>query len=126
MKYCQECKSTIDDSARFCPYCGAESTVPHEETQQNQYQQNQYQQNQYQRSPYQSGYQGATDPNDTGSSGWTVLGFFIPLAGLILYLIWKDTQPKNAQKAGKGALIGVITNAAILFITILCTVITNT
>lgn len=46
--------------------------------------------------------------NDSGSIGWTFLGCCIPLAGLILFLIWKDTQPKNAKKAGMGALISVI------------------
>ncbi len=46
--------------------------------------------------------------SDTGSTGWAVLGFFVPLIGLILYLIWKDTKPNDAAKAGKGALIGFI------------------
>lgn len=45
---------------------------------------------------------------DTGSIGWGVLGCCIPLVGLILFLVWKDTQPKNAKKAGLGALISVI------------------
>lgn len=46
--------------------------------------------------------------NDTGSFGWWLLGCCIPMAGLILFLIWKDTQPKNAKKAGMGALVSVI------------------
>lgn len=45
---------------------------------------------------------------DTGSMGWGVLGFFLPLVGLILFLVWQDTRPKDAKMAGKGALIGVI------------------
>lgn len=52
----------------------------------------------------------ATQPqqsDDTGSVGWGILGFFIPLVGLILWLVWKDTKPKNAKSAGIGALIGV-------------------
>lgn len=40
--------------------------------------------------------------------GWGILGFFIPLVGLILYLTWRNDQPKNARKAGQGALISVI------------------
>ena len=52
-------------------------------------------------------------PGDTGSMGWAVLGFIIPLVGLILYLVWKDTQPLNAAKAGKGALIGAIVGVAL-------------
>ena len=38
----------------------------------------------------------------------TALGFFIPIVGLILYLVWKDQTPLKAKSAGKGALIGAI------------------
>lgn len=46
--------------------------------------------------------------NDNGSTGWAVLGFLFPIIGLILYIVWKDQQPNNANSAGKGAIIGVI------------------
>ena len=42
---------------------------------------------------------------DDGNIGWGILGFFIPLVGLILYLVWKDSKPKSAKMAGKWALI---------------------
>lgn len=45
---------------------------------------------------------------DTGGFGWGLLGFCIPIVGLILFLVWKDTKPKTAKIAGKGALISVI------------------
>lgn len=45
-----------------------------------------------------------------GSNWWSVLGFFIPLLGLILFLIWKTTNPKSAKAAGIGALVSVILN----------------
>ena len=45
---------------------------------------------------------------DTGGPGWGILGFCIPIAGLILYLVWKDSKPKSGKAAGKGALISVI------------------
>lgn len=45
---------------------------------------------------------------DTGSMGWGVLGFFLPLVGLILFLVWQSERPNDAKMAGKGALIGVI------------------
>lgn len=45
---------------------------------------------------------------DSGSFGWAVLGFFFPLIGLILFLVWKSTKPLSAKKAGIGALIGAI------------------
>ena len=43
---------------------------------------------------------------DAPNMGFAVLGFFIPLVGLILYLVNKDTAPLKAKSAGKGALIG--------------------
>ena len=45
---------------------------------------------------------------DTGSVGWCVLGFCIPIVGLILWLVWKDQKPNNARQAGVGALACVI------------------
>ena len=36
------------------------------------------------------------------------MGFFVPVAGLILYLIWKDKTPLKAKSCGKGALVSVI------------------
>lgn len=47
-------------------------------------------------------------PDDAPSFGYAVLGFFIPVSGLILYLVWKEQTPLRAKSAGKGALIGVI------------------
>lgn len=45
---------------------------------------------------------------DNGGFGWGALGFCIPIVGLVLYLVWKDTKPRTAKAAGKGALISVI------------------
>jgi hypothetical protein len=42
------------------------------------------------------------------NNGWGVLGFFFPLIGFILYLVWKDSDPVNSNLAGKGALYGVV------------------
>ena len=46
--------------------------------------------------------------NDAPSAGMAVLGFFIPLAGLIVWLINRETKPLMAKSAGKGALIGFV------------------
>ncbi|MBN2541145.1 MAG: zinc-ribbon domain-containing protein [Bacilli bacterium] len=81
MAYCTNCGHEISDEAVVCPNCG----VPQKKVK-------------------------ATASNDTGSIGWGILGFCIPLVGLILYLVWKDTQPNNAKTAGTGALIGFILN----------------
>ncbi len=49
-----------------------------------------------------------TNVNDKGGFLWGLLGFCIPIVGLILFLVWKDSKPKTAKAAGVGALISVI------------------
>ena len=46
-------------------------------------------------------------PVDNGGFGWGVLGCCLPIVGLILFLVWKDTKPKSAKAAGIGALVSV-------------------
>ncbi len=57
---------------------------------------------------YQQPVQQAPVVTDSGSFGWAVLGFFIPLVGLILFIVWKQTKPKCAKMAGIGALVGFV------------------
>lgn len=45
---------------------------------------------------------------DNGGFLWGILGCCIPVAGLILFLVWKDQKPKTAKAAGIGALVSVI------------------
>ena len=45
---------------------------------------------------------------DNGGFGWGLLGCCIPLVGLILFIVWRDTKPKTSKAAGIGALVGVI------------------
>lgn len=76
--FCPKCGKQIMDEAVVCPNCGC-------------------------------AVKGSAAPvADAPSPGYAVLGFFIPLVGLILYLMKKDTEPLRAKSAGKGALIGFI------------------
>ncbi len=45
---------------------------------------------------------------DTGSLGWCLLGCCIPMAGLILYFVWKDQKPKTAKKCIIGFLLNFV------------------
>ena len=45
---------------------------------------------------------------DKGGFGWGLLGYCLPIVGLILFLVWKDTKPKSSKAAGIGALVSVI------------------
>ena len=88
--YCRKCGKEILDEAVFCVHCGCSTQV----------------------NPAPA----AQSANDAPSTGRAVLGFFIPLAGLIIWLINKDTKPLMAKSAGKGALIGVIVSVVLSII----------
>ena len=61
----------------------------------------------------------AVNPADAPSGGFAALGFFVPLAGLILYLTWRETLPQRARSAGKGALIGVIVSVSLSILSLI-------
>ena len=111
--YCRFCGKQIGDDARFCPHCGKEQAnasaaggqnVPPD---MNAGGQNVPPYNGM--PPYPYGPKEVTPP----SPWWAVLGFFLPVVGLILFLVWHDEYPKRAALCGKGALICVIVAAGI-------------
>lgn len=51
--------------------------------------------------------QATTPVIDNGGIGWGILGCCIPIVGLVLWLVWKDTKPKTAKALGIGALVSV-------------------
>lgn len=72
--------------------------------------QGQYQnQNPYQ-GQYQNPYQNQPMPpqEQKASVGLAILSFIIPLAGLIIFLSYKDKRPKTAKTSGICALVGFI------------------
>ncbi len=80
MAFCNNCGSQIDDNTAVCPNCGA----------------------------VQNNYSSQPPVNDNGGFLWGLLGCCIPIVGLVLFLVWKDTKPKTAKAAGIGALVCVI------------------
>ena len=92
--YCPYCGSSVDDGTVFCPSCGASLKEGSSQTQQ----------------------QYRADPNDSGSIGWAILGFLIPLVGLILWIVWMHDRPKSAKMAGIGALVSVILSFVLTFL----------
>ena len=61
-----------------------------------------------------------TQEKEGSKFGWGVLGFFIPLVGLILFLVWMKDKKRAAKAAGIGALIGFIFSiiSTVLLVTI--------
>lgn len=80
MNFCQNCGAKLPANASACPNYGAPVAAG---------------------SPQQA-------VADRGSFSWAILGFFIPLVGLILFLIWRKQTPQNANSAGIGALVGLV------------------
>ncbi|QVK18662.1 zinc ribbon domain-containing protein [Mycoplasmatota bacterium] len=56
---------------------------------------------------------------DNGGFLWGLLGFLVPVAGLVIYLLWMDQKPKTAKAAGIGALISAILGVFIMIIYII-------
>ena len=89
--YCKNCGKTVEDNSSYCNHCG----VQFAET------------------------SAADVSDDRPSFGFALAGFLIPLVGLILFLVYDRKQPKRAKSAGKGALIGFITQIILYIILLL-------
>ena len=86
LPYCSKCGTEVDYNAQYCPKCGAPQST----------------------GSYQPAPQRPVDSHDSGSIGWFILGFFVNIVGLILFLVWINDRPKDAKMAGLGALVSVI------------------
>ena len=123
--YCRYCGKELSEDQRFCPSCG--KPVSDEQPGQNAENPGNpgYQGNpNYQGNPGYPGYQAGYDPyrgyppyyDDQPNAGWGVLGFFFPLIGFILYLVWQTQYPNRSRMCGKGALIGFIVGVCLVIL----------
>ena len=53
--------------------------------------------------------------DDSLGFGWGVLAFFLPIAGWIMYFVWREDTPKRARNAGLLGIIGFAVNLFLLF-----------
>ena len=96
--YCKYCGRIIDDDSKYCVNCGNNTNNDNL----------------------------GTHPVDAPNKVFVILGFFIPIIGLILYLVYESKQPQKAKSAGKGALIGFITRIVVcIAIVIMCIIFTS-
>lgn len=103
MNYCPNCGSNVQPGANVCTECGAQ--VPKIKPQTPPPAQN-YQAPSPNQDPQYSNPK-TYSANDPGGFGYGLLGFCIPIVGLILFLVWQDDKPNNAKAAGMGALTSV-------------------
>ena len=101
MKYCENCGAQVEEGTRYCTRCGTpvkEKTAQETTSRKPEYQHA----TPYvarEREFYAQGNEGYYGSRDTGAAGFGVLGFFFPIVGLILFLVWKDTLPKRADRS---------------------------
>lgn len=94
--YCEKCGSKNDENSKFCVNCGSElSNFSYSSS---------------------NAQNVETEEKEGSKFGWGVLGFFIPIVGLVLFLTWKKDRPKSSKAAGLGALISVILNLVLTII----------
>ena len=111
---CKQCGRPLEEGDQFCPSCGASVAAQSAQQAEPQQPAGAGQQGPYvgqygpQAGQYPYPQQPVQNPADAPSGGFFALGFFFPVIGLILYLVWKDSMPLRSKSAGKGALIGVI------------------
>lgn len=106
MKYCPNCGTLLNEGDNVCSNCGYILVLNDKDSDHSKGNSAKYDAippSQSHPSEYEY-----SSTNDSGNPWWAVLGFFIPLVGLILFLIWRTTQPNNAKSSGFGALISVV------------------
>lgn len=84
--YCKRCGRQVDDNAKYCTACGTQIAEQPGES------------------------------NETSGIGFAVLGVFAPIAGFVLFLVFRDKKPKWSKYAGIGALVGAIAKTVISII----------
>ena len=103
---CNYCDYSVKDDAIYCPNCGEKVTTKKKNTKKVIEETSSLEEKDdifTQRAKLKD-----DDTSTSGSAfGWGVLGFFLPLVGFILFLVWINERPKDAKGAGIGALIKV-------------------
>lgn len=84
MVYCTNCGAEIDEKAVFCTTCGARQKEDVSH-------------------PVEEDYVAL----------WGLLGFLIPLVGIILWIVWMNDKPKSSRASGLGALISILLSVII-------------
>lgn len=113
MAICESCGAEIEDDFAFCPRCGAAQPNPDAPVYPSVQRPEDGASRAGSRPQRPSASASQAGSGDKAAFGWAVLGFFIPLAGLVIYLVWKDKKPKTAMRAFMGAFVGLVVQAVV-------------
>lgn len=114
MKHCKTCNASVEDAQNFCSFCGGTNlegveVVNFPDSNDSNKQGNPNNNNNYNNyNQPNNGLPPVYRPIDSNSFGWVALGFFLPMVGLILYIIWKDMKPLAAKKSLTGFIASII------------------
>lgn len=107
MAYCAYCGNKIDDTALFCPNCGARNEA-REEKKYSEEQSGSYGYSDLSHTFMGAGSTAQPSPEAMKGNGFiTVLAFIFPIVGFILWYVWKMSKPGWAGSALKGAVVSV-------------------
>lgn len=85
---CEICGREIDKDCQVCPYCGKQQSA---------------------------NFQKSKHIIDSGSIFFTILSFFFPILGIILYFAWRKTKPKSAIYIVISTLLSLVTIIYLIF-----------
>lgn len=94
---CNTCGATVPDNATVCPYCGNAVT------------------------PTQPSNVIYTVEEDEPSTELNILSFLVPVAGWIMYFVFRDETPIKAKACSKWAWIGVAVSIGLSILMGACT-----
>lgn len=100
---CQNCSTVLDPSVSYCEQCG-ENNPYYVKSAKKRDDENQP----FRSSPNPSYYSAPYVKKEGSGTGWFILGFFIPIFGLIMYFVFQNDKPVAANRSITGALIGFI------------------
>ena len=87
--FCSNCGKVLEEGSLYCNHCGKKANL--DET--------------------------VSSQKENYKFGFGILSFFVPILGLIFFLIYENKKPQRAKAAGIGALAGFLTGV-ILFISL--------
>lgn len=102
--FCKNCGQNVDENDRFCPHCGAKLKIDIPDFDED-IDINRDIDSHEIGSPNKNTLKKRKSNEDSGSVGWAVLGFILPIVGIILGLYWLKSKPKCAKKAFMGVVV---------------------
>lgn len=106
---CNYCGNKVKDNTIYCPNCGEKVDTKKKNTKKEE---------KSEVVVVDENKNTKTDQSSDYSFLWGLLGYFVPIVGLVLFLVWREEKPKDSKAAGIGALIRAVMMVIALVITI--------